>query len=66
MGLFTEFPEVPLGFGIALCKNPDAMHKYNSMTEAQKRAVISRTHAVDSKEAMGAFVDSLADEQIIQ
>ena len=66
MGVFTDSPEVPIGLGIALCKNPEAMHKYTSLSEQQKCDVISRSHGVGSREEMDAFVESLAQGQIIQ
>ena len=51
--------ELPLGFGMALAQNETAMKQFESMTEAEKIAVIQRTHSVSSKQEMRQLVDSL-------
>ena len=66
MGVFTDTPNVPIGLGIALCKNPEAMKKYAFLSKEQKLDVINRSHGVDSKDEMDAFVEALAEGQIIQ
>lgn len=66
MGIFTDPPEVPVGLGIALCKNPQALQKYASMSSDQKHAVISQTHGVNSSSDMDAFVEKIAEGQITQ
>jgi len=66
MGIFTETPNVPIGLGIALCKNPEAMKKYAFLSKEQKLNVISRSHGVESRDEMDAFVEALAEGQIIQ
>jgi hypothetical protein len=66
MGIFTETPNVPIGLGIALCKNPEAMKKYAFLSKEQTLNVISRSHGVESRDEMDAFVEALAEGQIIQ
>ncbi len=66
MDVFTDPPEVPIGLGIALCKNPEAMKKYAFLSQEQKLDVISRSHGVDSRDEMDAFVEALAEGQIIK
>ena len=51
--------ELPLGLGMALAQNETAMQRFESMTEAEKIAVIQRTHSVSSKQEMRQLVDSL-------
>lgn len=51
--------ELPLGFGMALAQNEQAMHAFEAMTEAQKRAVIEQTHAVTSRREMQQLVSGL-------
>ncbi len=53
--------ELPLGFSMALAQNERAMAKFESMTDAEKRAVIERTHSISSKHEMKSFVKSLTD-----
>lgn len=65
MGIFTDPPEVPVGLGIALCKNPQALQRYASMTSSEKSAVISRAHGVSSSSEMDAFVEALSEGKII-
>lgn len=54
---------LPLGFGMALAQNEPAMKRFESMTEAEKRSVIQRTHQVNSKQEMRQLVSQLADRQ---
>jgi len=51
---------VPMGFGMALAQNPQALERFSMLSEEQQRRVLDGTHAVDSKEAMRAYVDKLA------
>lgn len=51
--------DLPMGFGMALIQNSDAAKFYENCTDEQKAAIISQVHAIDSKEAMKAFVDHL-------
>lgn len=51
--------ELPLGFGMALAQNETAMRHFEALTEAEKLAVIRRTHSVSSKQEMRQLVDSL-------
>ncbi|MCD8088243.1 MAG: hypothetical protein LUE22_06625 [Oscillospiraceae bacterium] len=52
---------VPLGFGMALAQNPDAMDVFAGLTEAQRRQVVEKTGRIHSKEEMRSYVDSLVD-----
>ena len=52
-------PGIPLGFGMALAQNPDAMDVFSSLTEEQRRRVLRKTSRIGSKEEMRAYVDSL-------
>ena len=51
--------ELPLGFGMALAQNEQAMHAFEAMTEEQKRSVIERTHTVTSRREMQQLVSGL-------
>ena len=52
--------EIPLGLGMALAQNSDAMKHFANLSEQEKQNVIDRTHQIGSKEEMQQFVDSLA------
>ncbi|MCM1299301.1 MAG: YdeI/OmpD-associated family protein [Firmicutes bacterium] len=55
----AENNELPLGFGIALNKNPAAMEYFSSLTPAHRREIIAHTHTIRSKEEMDKFVSKL-------
>ncbi|MGI6261921.1 MAG: hypothetical protein ACOYJR_08800 [Acutalibacteraceae bacterium] len=55
------FPELPMGFSMALAQNPQALARFAEMTEKQRMAVINHTHAIGSKSEMRAFVADLAE-----
>lgn len=51
--------DVPLGLAFALAQNEKAMEYFASLTSVHKQEIIDRTHAVNSKQEMQEFVDSL-------
>lgn len=51
--------ELPLGFGMALAQNEEAMKCFECMSENEKKAVLQKTHSVNSKSEMRALVNSL-------
>lgn len=51
--------EMPMGFGMALARNPEAMQKFASLSENTKQAIISGTHSVSSKEEMRQYVANI-------
>lgn len=51
--------ELPLGFGMALAQNEDAMHRFEMLSDSEKRAVIEKAHSVNSKSEMASLVRSL-------
>lgn len=53
--------ELPLGFGMALAQNEAAMKQFESLTEAEKHAVLQRTHSVRSRAQMQQLVAELGD-----
>ncbi len=56
MDLMTE---LPMGFGMALAQNAQALNCFSNMTKNQQQAVIEQTHTIQSKEEMQAFVNHL-------
>lgn len=53
--------ELPLGFGMALAQNENAMKRFEALSENQKKAVIQKVHGVRSKREMYSLVNDLAD-----
>lgn len=56
---FVNGEGVPLGFGMALAQNPDAMDVFSGLTEEQRKGILDKTRHIRSKEEMRSFVDSL-------
>ena len=52
-------PEIPMGLGMALAQNRDAMDRFAAMTPAAQQAVIEHTHQITSKKEMQAYVATL-------
>ena len=54
-----DFYKVPIGFGMALAMNPNALNTYSAMTEEQKQAILNKAHNVCSEREMHDLVASL-------
>jgi len=54
-----DFYKVPLGFGMALAMNANAMNAYSGMTEMQKQAILGRAHQARSQQEMHEIVNSI-------
>lgn len=51
--------DIPLGFGMALAQDIDAMSYFTNLPVSQQRAVIDGTHNVHSKREMSEYVANL-------
>lgn len=51
--------DLPLGFGMALAQNEQAMTYFANLTEEQKQSVITATHNIQSKQEMHNYVQNL-------
>ena len=51
--------EIPVGLGMALAQNLDAMKVFASLSESERDSVIARSHRVMSKQDMAGLIDSL-------
>lgn len=51
--------ELPLGFGMALAQNEEAMKRFEHLSDVEKQAIINKTHTVNSKREMQALVNNL-------
>ncbi len=54
-----EKNEMPVGLGMALTMNPEAMQKFASLTETKKQEIINGTHTISSKEEMKQYVENI-------
>ncbi len=52
--------DLPLGFGMALAQQPEAMQHFANMSETEKSRILSEIHSIKSKEEMQSFVAKLA------
>lgn len=51
--------EMPVGLGMALAMNPEAMQKFATLPEEKKWQIVSGTHAVESREDMKRYVENI-------
>ena len=51
--------EIPMGLGMALAQNLQAMDRFTHLPKAQQEQIIDHTHAITSKNEMRQYVDSL-------
>ncbi len=51
--------EIPIGLGMALAQNLDAMKVFSSLDEVSRNHIISRSHHAQSKEDMNEIVSDL-------
>lgn len=53
------FNGVPVGFGMALAMNQEALDNYSKLKEAEKEQVIARSRDAKSKQEMEEIVNSI-------
>ncbi len=51
--------EIPMGLGMALARNPEALQAFSALSPEGRSAVIERTHDVQSKREMEQLVREL-------
>ena len=57
--------DVPMGLGMALAQNVEAMQAFSAMEPAKQRAIIDRTHTIGSKKEMQAFVSRIGQGETV-
>lgn len=55
--------DLPMGFGMALAQNPQAMSRFTALPPDEQRRVVDGTHAVHSKQEMAAYVNQIGNGQ---
>ena len=59
MDTFNPLTDLPMGFGMALVQDVDAMEHFSSLSPDEQRRVIDGTHSIHSKPEMQSYVHSL-------
>lgn len=57
--------DVPMGFGMALAENMEAMERFSKMSREQKQKVLDGTHQICSKQEMKSYVNQIAGNGIM-
>lgn len=52
---------IPVGLGIALAQNLNAMNYFASLEDVKKKEIIDHTHQIRSKNEMQDYVSHIAD-----
>ncbi|MDD6214252.1 MAG: hypothetical protein PUB42_03605 [Firmicutes bacterium] len=55
--------DLPMGFGMALAQNPEALEVFSGMSDEEKREVIDGTHRIRSKNEMRRYVDGMKNRK---
>lgn len=58
---YVDGQGIPLGFGMALAQNNEAMNYFASLDDQRKQEVINNCHGIQSKEEMRQYVSSLVE-----
>lgn len=62
MNSLNPIADLPMGLGMALAQDVDAMSRFASLSPDEQRAIIDQTHAITSKSEMQSFVQSLTHQ----
>ena len=60
-----DHKELPMGLGMALAQNSDAMHYFSNLSDQQQQEIINHTHQIQSRREMHQYVQSLAENNSI-
>ncbi len=56
-----DFQQIPIGFGMGLAMNREALEGYSRLTEAEKEQIIFKCRDAKSKEEMDKIISSLGN-----
>lgn len=51
--------DIPLGFGMALAQNTEALERFSALSQGERDALISGARSVHSKAEMAAYVNQI-------
>ncbi len=54
-----DFNQVPMGFGMALTRNFNAMNAYSAMTDAEKKTMLDRAKHAQSEKEMNQIINDI-------
>ena len=60
---FTNGPEMPIGFGMALAKDLNAMNYFSAQSEETQKQMIERAKTISSKNEMESYVRSFTNTE---
>lgn len=64
MSSIFEDDSLPVGFGMALGMNMNAMKRFSNMTEAEKEELLNRARDAKSRDEMSGIVAELDGERL--
>ncbi len=64
MGIFHD-DSIPVGFGMGLALNMDAMDRFSHLSEAQKEELLNRARDAKSKPEMQRVIDSISGDTFL-
>ena len=62
MNSLNPIADLPMGLGMALAQNVDAMEQFASLSPDEPRQIIDQTHTINSKSEMQSFVQHLTNQ----
>ena len=63
MNEINPMRDLPMGFGMALAQNPEAMSRFAMLSPEEQAQLVNGTHAVRSKQEMAAYVNKIGSGQ---
>ena len=51
--------DIPLGFGMALAQNTEALRKFALLSEGKRKSLIEGAHNVSSRQEMRSYVNNI-------
>ncbi|MBW7571749.1 hypothetical protein [Caproiciproducens faecalis] len=54
--------ELPLGFGMALAQNVQAMEYFSALPQPEQQQIVQHTHEIQSKQEMQDYVQNLINK----
>lgn len=58
---YADGNNMPMGLGMALAQNIDAMNRFSSLDQTKQQQIIDKTHEIHSKKEMQQLAQQIAD-----
>ena len=59
MLIINPFIDLPMGFGMALIQNTEALKYFENLSDNEKKQIVNKTNFITSKQEMQSYVDGL-------